>query len=105
MEVVKGEERSTGATRTHFTAVLRDGKWMPLSECSEARFLGQEGDWRVYELNIATEAITARFSRSLLGNERVKASNGMEWRSFAEARRWAARKYAPTICPHCGRAI
>jgi len=109
MKTVKSSERSTGMGAIHFTAILgRDnlgrGKWIRISEHPQARYMGRDRGYEEYEVDVADDAVSAQFDRSNRGNEYVSASNGLSWRSFAEARRWAAGSSAP-VCPHCGRPM
>ena len=105
MKTVVSEERGTGTGATRYTAVLLDGSWWRVSMHPTTRYLGKSQGFHIYELAVADDAITARFYRSNSGNESVFADNGMEWGSFAEARRWAAGWTAPKTCPHCGRSM
>jgi len=106
MKVVTSCERSTGRGARHYTAVLLDGKWVKVSNHPEVVRAGREDDFQNYMLDVADDAITADFYRSNSGIESVDASNGMQWDSFALAKRWAASGTgAPTTCPHCGREM
>jgi len=105
MKTVKSSERSTGIGATHFTAILSSGEWVRVSRHPQARHMGRNHKYEEYEIDVADEAVEAQFDRSNRGNEYVEASNGMSWRSFEEARRWAAGANAPNTCPHCGRPM
>ena len=105
MKTIESKEQDTGMGATYFTAVLLNGKWVRVSLMKDIRRLGEDCGWHIYEVDIADDAITARFDRSNGGNECVEASNGLIWRSFVAADRWASGESAPTTCPHCGRPM
>ena len=89
----------------HFAAVLLDGKWVPVSSCPGARYVGRDHGYNLYDIEVADDAVTAQFDRSNRGNEHVEADNGLSWGSFDEAHRWAAGEHAPATCPRCGRLM
>ena len=105
MKTVHSSERSTGMGANHFAAVLLNGEWRRVSDHPNARYLGRNQGYEDYEVDVADDAITAQFDRSNRGNESVAADNGMSWRSFEEAGRWARCESAPAVCPHCGRPM
>jgi len=105
MKTVRSEECSTGMGGTHLAAVLCDGEWLRVSNHPTVQYMGRESGYECYEVDVADDAITAQFDRSNRGNEYVDASNGMSWRSFNEADRWASGESTSETCPHCGRAM
>ena len=105
MKTIVSEERDTDMGGTHFTAVLLNGKWERVSLMKGIRRLGKDCGWYAYAVDVADDVISARFDRSNSGNELVYASNGMTWRSFEAADRWASGESAPTTCLHCGRPM
>jgi len=92
MKTVRSEERSTGMGATHYAAVLIDGEFVCVSRLSDVRYKGHDHGWEIYEVAVSDDTITAQFDRSNRGNENVTASNGMSWRSFEAAQRWAAKQ-------------
>lgn len=105
MKTVHSAERFTGMGAARYEAVLFGDLWIQVSGLSRARYLGREHGEEHYEIDVANTAITAHFYCSNSGRERVTASNGMEWKSFEEADRWASGETTPNTCPHCGRPL
>lgn len=96
MKTVKSRERSTGMGATRFEAILMDGRWTAISQVPNARYEGRAHGEEFYEIDVADDAISAHFYRSNSGRERVSASNGLEWKSFESADRWASAKKVPS---------
>jgi len=105
MKTVWSEERQTGMGATRYHAVLLDKRWIRVSDCEDARYEGREYGVETWEIDVADDAVTASFYRSNSGRERIEASNGLEWKSFEAAERWASGATAPTTCPCCGREM
>ena len=103
MKTVTSKERSTGRGATKFTAILADHRWVPISDMPGVRYMGREAGVEFYEVDVADDALTAKFYRSNSGNENVETSNGKHWSSFSQADHYASGDAHSSTCPHCGR--
>jgi len=106
MKKVESAERSTGRGATKFTAILLGGEWVQVSRHPGVRHHGRADGVENFSVEVADDAITARFYRSNGGNESVTISTGEEFQSFEDAREWASDRNETTkTCPHCGRVM
>ena len=89
---VNSEERSTGMGATRYTAVLKEDKFVAVSNMPGSVCRGRLNGVYRYYVDVPDNAIWASFYRSNRGNEHVTVCTGQEFDSFSDAREWAIKE-------------